>query len=361
MQALLFLPDISGFTKFVNDTEIEHSQHILRDLLEVILDVNQLNLTVSEIEGDAVFFYRMGEAPALEEMLQQIEKMFLSFHTYIKEIERDRICDCGACRTAINLTLKFIVHYGDINISKIKEHTKLVGKDVIIAHRLLKNNIEGDEYVLLSAPFMNSDKNKNTELRIEWAEQRNGSVRYDHIGDVDYTYVILTQLKSRIPQISHLKTKNNRSKHPVIVKQWINAPMSLLYNALIDLSLRMKWTDGLKSIHFDENEIPRIGSKHICEVSFGELELETIQRKLQKGMIEYAERANNLTIVRNATTFYIMKDSEDGTLLIVEFHYRPRPVIGWIINLFFRPAMRKSLTRSIKNFKIFCEDLYSKN
>ena len=54
-KSLLFVPDITGFTKFVNNTEIDHSQHIISELLENIIDSNQLDLEVSEIEGDAVF------------------------------------------------------------------------------------------------------------------------------------------------------------------------------------------------------------------------------------------------------------------------------------------------------------------
>lgn len=30
-QTLLFIPDISGFTKFVNETEISHSEHIITE------------------------------------------------------------------------------------------------------------------------------------------------------------------------------------------------------------------------------------------------------------------------------------------------------------------------------------------
>lgn len=52
--SLLFIPDISGFTKFVTAVEIDHSQHIIAELLEIIIDSNELGLTISEIEGDAV-------------------------------------------------------------------------------------------------------------------------------------------------------------------------------------------------------------------------------------------------------------------------------------------------------------------
>ena len=74
--ALLFMPDISGFTQFVSETEILHSQHIIQELLEIIIDSNHLNLQISEIEGDAIFFYRPGDKPDLKSLLQQVEKLY---------------------------------------------------------------------------------------------------------------------------------------------------------------------------------------------------------------------------------------------------------------------------------------------
>ncbi|MBA3648149.1 MAG: hypothetical protein H0W62_06305 [Chitinophagales bacterium] len=46
-KGLLFIHDISGFTKFVNETEINHSRLIIQELLEILVDANQLDLTVS--------------------------------------------------------------------------------------------------------------------------------------------------------------------------------------------------------------------------------------------------------------------------------------------------------------------------
>lgn len=58
IKSLLFIPDISGFTQFVKTTEIEHSQHVIAELLEVLIDANSLNLELAEIEGDALFFIK---------------------------------------------------------------------------------------------------------------------------------------------------------------------------------------------------------------------------------------------------------------------------------------------------------------
>ena len=39
------MPDISGFTKFVNETEIIHGQHIVQELLDVILAKTKITAT----------------------------------------------------------------------------------------------------------------------------------------------------------------------------------------------------------------------------------------------------------------------------------------------------------------------------
>src|SRR5687767_3291041 len=101
-EALIFIPDISGFTKFVTDTEVSHAKHIIEELLEIIIDANKIGLEVSEVEGDAILFYRFGKAPTSPDLTDQIKEMFSKFHTHLKKYERQRICNCGACCTASN-------------------------------------------------------------------------------------------------------------------------------------------------------------------------------------------------------------------------------------------------------------------
>src|SRR3972149_11044194 len=53
----LVLADISGYTSFVAATELEHAHDILTELLELILGQLTPTLTLSKLEGDAVFAY----------------------------------------------------------------------------------------------------------------------------------------------------------------------------------------------------------------------------------------------------------------------------------------------------------------
>lgn len=61
-----------------------------------------------------------------------------------------RIRDCSSCKTTTNLELKFLVHYGDLTYIKVKKNVKPYGSDVIKIHRLLKNKISTNEYVLFT-------------------------------------------------------------------------------------------------------------------------------------------------------------------------------------------------------------------
>jgi hypothetical protein len=84
--ALLFIPDISGFTQFVNDTEINHARHIIEELLNLIIESNQLGLEVSESRVMPFFFVDTGPPPSGSELLEQVKKMFTRFSFSPSEI-----------------------------------------------------------------------------------------------------------------------------------------------------------------------------------------------------------------------------------------------------------------------------------
>ena len=352
--ALIFIPDISGFTRFVNETEIQHSQHIIEELLEVILDANHLKLEVSEIEGDAILFYRVGEPPDENQLFEQIKRMFIDFHSYLQVVERDTVCQCGACRTASNLSLKFFLHFGEIGISKIRDHTKLMGKNVIIAHRLMKNDIKSDEYLLLTDDYCKLHDESALKNKLNWSELLSGKVIYDHIGEICYRYIELSSLHAAVKPVKPLPDAE-KYPNPIAFSFSINRPIEQVYRHATDLSLRTKWSEGLEKITYDEKEIPRIGSKHICKLSAGLVELQTIQNKREDKKIEYAEQSTNSYIFPKATTFFIFEKKPDTTSFRMEFHYKRIFIIGWLIDLMFRKTLEQSFQKSGQNFKQFCE------
>lgn len=264
---LLFIPDISGFTKFVADNEIQHSRHIVEELLEVLIDSNEMGLQVSEIEGDAILFYRQGVPPTAAEILAQVQRMYVNFHAHLRKYETHRICQCGACKTANNLSLKFITHFGDITLNAVKHYTKLFGKDVIVAHRLMKNTIDFDEYLLLTHDLIRQCSSWVEIGEVAWDQPRDGEGEYDD-ELVKYCYLPLKPLETHIPEprIEDYAVKGADTK-ALQVEGVINAPMEFVFNLVSDVTNRHLWIAGVKSSGEHNGKITKNGSTHRCIMS----------------------------------------------------------------------------------------------
>ncbi|MHA7056958.1 DUF2652 domain-containing protein [Aquimarina sp. M1] len=192
---LICIPDISGFTEFMSSTNIELSAEVVPALLNKVIYANQIGLKVSEIEGDAVLFYRSGNLPPFTELINQCRKFYEEFYVQLKMLyekhkgneERNHIPDM--------LGLKIILHYGkQISAVPIGKNIKLMGEDVIVAHRLLKNDVPFDEYILLSEALLSEYNDLVIERNFGWGKLYDHETNYNHIGEVNYSYVNLKPL-----------------------------------------------------------------------------------------------------------------------------------------------------------------------
>lgn len=138
----LILADISGFTSYLARVELDHAHEILSDLLEAIVGQFKTLLTVTKLEGDAVFAH-VAEArlPRGETLLELIEATYLAFRDHRDAAHRRTTCECNACRAIPILDLKFFVHHGDYIVQQVSGIRELVGSDVNLIHRLMKNHI----------------------------------------------------------------------------------------------------------------------------------------------------------------------------------------------------------------------------
>lgn len=154
----LVLADISGYTKFikVHKVSLIHAEHIIDELLESVIREASLPLVVHELEGDAVTFYAQsdGRRETAREVARQVEGFFEAFRKREHElISECSMCVCDACTTVGRLKLKAIVHHGEAVFTRVHQFQKVSGEDVILAHRLLKNSVPKNEYLLVTRAF----------------------------------------------------------------------------------------------------------------------------------------------------------------------------------------------------------------
>ena len=160
-QGFLIISDITGYSKYINESELEHARDSLTALLNLLIKHTQSPLVLSKLEGDAVFSY----APAGgflqgQSLLDMIETTYASFRKALELMVLNTTCPCNACRNLPNLDLKFFVHSGSFMTQKLGNFTELVGNDVNLVHRLAKNQIKEKTgfkaYAALTQPVMDA-------------------------------------------------------------------------------------------------------------------------------------------------------------------------------------------------------------
>ena len=156
-QGFLIISDITGYSKYINESELEHARDSLTALLSLLIRHTQSPLVISKLEGDAVFSY----APAGgflqgQSLLDMIESTYASFRKALELMVINTTCPCNACRNLPNLDLKFFVHFGSYMTQKLGSFTELVGNDVNLVHRLAKNRIKAETGFKAYAAFTQS-------------------------------------------------------------------------------------------------------------------------------------------------------------------------------------------------------------
>lgn len=355
---LIFIPDISGFSQFVHDTEIAHSQHIISELLEVLIDANELDLEVSEIEGDAILFYKSGETTYINELLSQVEKMYIQFHSHLKKYEHTRICHCGACSTAHNLKLKFVVNYGEVGFNHIKDHTKLFGKEVIVAHRLLKNSIDQKEYLLLTDEVIKQYKIQHKER--DWSGFQSFHEDYD-IGKVKYEYKTLDFLEEKIPEPTiETFTPVDPKNFVMNSRVMMNVPMDLLFNVISDYSIRHLWTVGLRDSDLLNGKITKTGSTHRCLINDDKNDPFFVAHNFQikKNYVAFSEtdKLKGITIV-----YSLERIGENRTQLIFNTFLKVSGLKRFLFKMFFKKKILADSNKSMLNLLEYCHKIMRKN
>jgi uncharacterized protein YndB with AHSA1/START domain len=146
-EGALVLADISGYSKFIAQTEVDHSWSILHELLDTVVRSVHGRMDVSQVEGDAILFITGISTP---EVISAIEDTFVAFHRRLRDMRAVTTCPCNACANIGILKLKFVVHHGRFSRQRLGNVEQLHGTDVIVAHRLLKNTVPSKEYLLVT-------------------------------------------------------------------------------------------------------------------------------------------------------------------------------------------------------------------
>lgn len=178
----LLIADISGYTEYLAGVEIDHAQDILADLIGTVVTSLRPNFRLAKLEGDAAFCVAPAELDG-SAILDTIEHCYFSFRRRRRDVGQATSCECNACSRIPTLNLKFVAHSGQVVRQDFLGSEELVGSDVIVVHRMLKNEIVSSIGVAAYAAFTDSIA---IEMAIEPAAMNmtRHAETYEHIGEI---------------------------------------------------------------------------------------------------------------------------------------------------------------------------------
>ncbi|MFI5236997.1 MAG: DUF2652 domain-containing protein [Ignavibacteriales bacterium] len=233
------IADITGFTSFIADSELEHSQLILSDILKRIVSKFTPTLTLAEIEGDAVFVYTPVEKfPRGEIILEIIESLYYEFRDTKATLKRLVTCNCKACEMVHTLDLKFIIHSGDYVLNEVAGKVKPLGNSINTVHRLLKNKVNESTgwraYILFTEEALNS-------IGLNLNAFHTQKEYYEHIGEIT-TYSI--NLESRYEEFTESRIiKITEKDADYFVESKFNVSISELWDWVNTPEKRSMWLE----------------------------------------------------------------------------------------------------------------------
>ena len=138
----LLIADISGYPDYLAGVELDHAQDILADLVDTVVGSLRPMFRLAKLEGDAAFAYAMVESVDGSLLQDTVEATYFGFRRRLRDIGQASRCECNACILIPRLDLKVVVHHGLVIRQQVAGSEELVGRDVIVVHRLLKNGVQ---------------------------------------------------------------------------------------------------------------------------------------------------------------------------------------------------------------------------
>ena len=314
--ACLLIADISGYTSYLTGVELDHAQDILADLMETIVRALRPGFQLAKLEGDAAFTFSVTEKVDGSLLLDTIERCYFGFRRRRRDVRQATSCECNACVRIPDLNLKFVIHHGTVQRQRVAGHMELLGSDVILVHRLLKNEVVGstgiEAYALLTQRCVDV-----MDVDVAALGMRAGSESYEHIGVVPVWIHDLDRRWSEEESRSRVVVDERRAA--VSFDTPTSAPPQLAWEFVTTPGRRTNWQIGVTGVETTATGNRRgVGATNHCMHGKDT----SIEELLDWRPYDYFTYRNTVPTPMGPVRFLVttaFEDTPDGTILHQRF------------------------------------------
>jgi hypothetical protein len=355
-RGIIMIADITGYTTYLSESELEHANSVLRTLLNVLIENTRLPLIISRLQGDAVISYAIEGSFLLGvSMLEMVEACYIAYRQAIDLMLINTNCTCNACKNISKLDLKFFVHQGEFVLQPFSTYTELVGSDVNLIHRLMKNHVVQKTGYQAYALFTHAaiQTLSLAELAQDMAPIQES---YEDIGTVDVFVKDMHPVWESRRQLRRIEVKEEEA----VVIQEYDFPVSAvqLWSYLIKPEMRALFL-GSQSAEVENPPGGRVGKGSVIICAHGS----RITRQLIVDWQPFETQTifeDGLGLPHNTT--FKLSETENGSHLQVLYGqiHSKNPFKRWGGALFAKILLKTLGTKTATNFrKRIEEDLAS--
>ncbi len=243
--ACLVIADISGYTSYLAGAELDHAQDILADLMTTVVGGLRPMFRLAKLEGDAAFVYTIAEQIDGSLLFDAVERCYFAFRRRLRDIRQASTCECNACILIPNLNLKFIAHHGTIVRQRMAGREELVGSDVVVVHRLLKNSVEEalalDAYAFYTRACIEAMGLDPVALHL-----REHRETYEHLGEVGGWVSDLEAAWAAEQERRRITISEKDAAWAM--ERYFAAPRELVWSYLTSPLRRQQWQAGVSAV-----------------------------------------------------------------------------------------------------------------
>jgi hypothetical protein len=176
---------------------------------------------------------------------------------------------------------------------------------MIVAHRLLKNSIDNNEYLLMTEKLLEQVADATEPGPLKWAS---ASEEYPSIGKVAYRFTLLNESRKDVPEPPAAPPYRKDSTPYLEIP--IAANYMDVYMTMMNIPGRPLWMPHLQKVGPDTPDV-FVGSIHYCTFADYQTMVSPLQMSVSEGGITYAESCRmeerNLSLVYE----YVFKKTEE--------------------------------------------------
>lgn len=353
----ILIADITGYSRFLNESELVHAEQTLSALLELLVQQTRPPLVVSKLEGDAVFSYGL-DATGLrgQPFVESIEACYVEFRRALDLMVMNTTCPCNACANISSLDLKFMVHYGEFVVGETAGRSELHGHDVNVLHRLLKNDVTADTSIRAYAMFT-----AEAVGALGLAALTDGMTQ--HVGTYDDVGAVTAWIEDLTPVWEHAKAERvvalPDDEVLIEVETTIPLPVDVVWSHLLDPEFR-KILNGADRMAPPETFNGRIAEGSVYRCWHGRRETNQVVvdwRPLERVVTRDTTKMGGATFTFPVE--YLLEEVREGTRLVQRSGISEAPLFTKaIMKRLFPRQWADQFQRNVDDFGAAIEQAY---